>query len=159
MPLLLTKYLLSFHFSQGTGFSLFLNRKMGLRIKILTPRLQSFANILFSGFCTFWIFRKMSFGVIPYTTRVFFLIPWRFFPGSEFSWYKGHLTDVTPDVKITWKMEGWTYQWQKVAYSGAQEIGGFPWKQLFKNFLVLVLGFRKKTYLVGNGLVLWPFTL
>ena len=85
---------------------------------------------------------KMSFGVIPYTTRVFFLIPWRFFPGSECSWYNEHLTNVTQDVKITWKMEGWPYQRQKVAYSGAQERGGFPWKQLCKNLLVLVLGFN-----------------
>ena len=82
----------------------------------------------------------MGFGVIPYITRVFFLIPWRFFPGSEVSWYKEHLTNVTQDVKITWKMEGLPYQWQKVAYSGGQERVGFPWKQFCKSMLVLVLG-------------------
>ena len=116
---------------------------MGLRIKILTLWLQSFANVLFSRFYAFWTFRKMSFGVIPHITRVFFLIPWRFFPGSEFSWYKEHLTNVTQDVKITWKMEGLPYQWRKVAYSVAQERCGFPWKQFCKNFLVLVLGSKK----------------
>ena len=44
-------------------------------------------------------------------------------------------------------MEGLPYQWQKVTYSGAQERGGFPCKQLCKHFLVLVLGFRKKNIL------------
>ena len=37
-------------------------------------------------------------------------------------------------------MEGWPYQWQKVAYSGAQKRVGFPWKQFCKSMLVLVLG-------------------
>ena len=75
MPLLLTKYFVGVGFGHGTGFSLLITPKMGLRIKILTHRLQSFANALSSRFYALLTFRKMSFGVIPYTTRVFFLIP------------------------------------------------------------------------------------
>ena len=156
MPLLLTKYFVGVNFGQGTGFSLFITLENGPSYQSFDTQLAKFCKCTIFTIYALWIFRKMGFGVIPHITRVFFLIPWRFFPGFEFSWYKEHVTNVTQDVKITWKMEGLPYQWQKVAYSGAQERGGFPCKQFCKNFLVLVLGF-KKTYLVG--LVLWPPTL